>query len=64
MFIHNFKLNPCKCGCKNVPDLDSDDMHPSWAVQCYACGQMQHDTRWTLKGAVEEWNKANQLLPE
>lgn len=25
MFIHSEVLNPCKCGSRKKPDLDSDD---------------------------------------
>jgi len=63
-FIHSEKLNPCKCGCRVPPDLDSDDMFPSWAVQCYSCKQIQHDKDWTLSGAVREWNRVNPIKNE
>ncbi len=60
--IHSEILNPCKCGSKKKPDLDSDDMCPSWAVQCYDCKQFQHGKNWTMKGAVDEWNKNNPII--
>jgi hypothetical protein len=59
MLHHSEKLNPCKCGSKITPDLDSDDMVPCWAVNCYSCGQMQHGENWTMKGAVKKWNEEN-----
>lgn len=59
MLIHSEKLNPCKCGSKKTPDLDSDDMVPCWAVQCYDCGQSQHGSNWTMHEAVDKWNKEN-----
>jgi hypothetical protein len=59
MLIHSQKLNPCKCGSKKQPDLDSDDMIPCWGVRCYDCGQFQHDYDWTMVGAVNTWNKQN-----
>jgi hypothetical protein len=61
MLIHSEKLNPCKCGSNKIPDLDSDDMVPCWAVQCYDCGQFQHGDNWTMNGAVKKWNKENPL---
>jgi hypothetical protein len=59
MFIHSQKLNPCKCGSKKTPDLDSDDMVPCWAVQCYDCKQFVHSGDWSLGGAVRKWNQEN-----
>lgn len=59
MLIHSEKLNPCKCGSKKAPDLDSDDMFPSWAVQCYDCKKFVHDDNWTMAGAVKKWNLLN-----
>ncbi len=64
MLIHSEILNPCKCGSKTKPDLDSDDMIPSWAVQCYDCGQYQSHPNNTMRGAVIVWNKENQLVTE
>lgn len=64
MMIHSEKLNPCKCGSKKTPDLDSDDMVPCWGVRCYDCGQFQHDKNWTMTGAVKTWNKENPIKTE
>lgn len=64
MLIHSEKLNPCKCGSKKQPDLDSDDMIPCWIVQCYSCGQKQHDKNFTYGGAVNKWNKENPTQEE
>jgi len=68
MFIHSEKLNPCKCGSKNTPVLDSDDtvldnddMASCWMVECYECGQIQYSDHWTLEGAVNKWNKENPI---
>lgn len=61
MLVHSEKLNPCKCGSKKTPDLDSDDMVPSWAVTCYDCGQSQHGNNWTMRGAINKWNNENPL---
>lgn len=36
-------INPCKCGSKYTPTLNSDDMIPSWFVKCYDCQQFQYD---------------------
>lgn len=44
--------------------MDSDDMVPCWAVQCYDCGQFQHDNNWTFSGAVKKWNNENPLKTE
>ncbi len=60
--IHSHQLNPCKCGSKRTPDLDSDDMMPSWAVQCHDCNQFQHGPNWSCSGAVKAWNDANPVL--
>jgi len=62
MFHHMEKLNPCKCGSKKNPDLDSDDMTPCWAVQCFDCKQFVHDSEWTCSGAVRKWNELNPEL--
>ncbi len=59
MFIHNQKLNPCKCGSKKQPLLDSDDFTPCWLVRCRDCGQVQNGIKWTLEGAVKKWNEEN-----
>lgn len=59
MLIHSETLNPCKCGSKKKPDLDSDDMVPCWAVQCLDCGQLRHDKNWSMHGAVKIWNENN-----
>lgn len=48
MFHHSENLNPCKCGSTKTPTLDSDDMFPCWAVDCYDCGQSQHGKNWDL----------------
>ena len=61
MFIHSEKLNPCKCGSKKTPDLDSDDMLPCWSVFCCDCKQNQHDSNWTMEGAVKIWNANNPI---
>lgn len=61
MLHHSEKFNPCKCGSKETPNLDSDDMVPCWAVNCYHCGQFQNDKNWTFSGAVQTWNKENPL---
>ena len=59
--VHSEKINPCSCGSTNKPDLDSDDMIPCWAVQCYDCGQFQSSPNWSLQGAVEKWNSVNPI---
>jgi len=59
MLVHSEKLNPCKCGSKNTPDLDSDDMVASWGVKCYDCGQFQSAYDWSMQGAVNTWNREN-----
>ena len=66
MLVHSekIKINPCKCGSKKKPDIDSDDMVPCWAVQCYDCRQFVHDSNWTMSGAIREWNKANPIKSE
>jgi hypothetical protein len=61
MLIHNETLNPCKCGSKKKPDLDSDDMVPCWAVQCYDCKQFVHSQDWSMRGAVRKWNEENPI---
>ncbi len=61
MLVHSEKLNPCKCGSSKQPDLDSDDMIPCWAVNCYDCGQMQHGKNWAMQEAIDKWNKENPL---
>ena len=62
MFIHSEKLNPCKCGSNRAPNLDSDDMIPIWAVNCYDCKQMQRDDNWSYNGAVNIWNRENPII--
>lgn len=62
--MSDYELNPCKCGSKKNPHLDSDDMVPTWAVTCYDCGQYQHGENWTLRGAITTWNKENIPLAE
>jgi hypothetical protein len=54
-------LNPCKCGSKNQPDTDSDDMVPCWMAYCTDCKQRQHSetSEWSYWGAVNKWNKEN-----
>lgn len=64
MLIHSEKLNPCKCGSKKKPDLDSDDMVPSWIAQCYDCGQKQYGKNWTFGEAVYKWNKENPVTDQ
>ena len=64
MLIHSETLNPCSCGSKKTPDLDSDDMVPSWAVQCLDCGKFVHDEKWTMQGAVRKWNEENPVTKE
>lgn len=64
MLHHSEKLNPCKCGSKTTPDLDSDDMVPCWAVTCYTCGQSQHGPNWRMGEAVVKWNKENPVKDE
>lgn len=61
MLHHSEKLNPCRCGSHKTPDLDSDDMFPCLAINCYDCGQSQHGINWSMKGAVEKWNEENPL---
>ena len=58
-----YKLNPCKCGSKKEPDLDSDDMIPCWMARCFDCNQAHHNegSNWTMIGAVKKWNKENTL---
>jgi len=58
---YELKMNPCKCGSKKEPNLDSDDMVPCWMVTCLDCGKSHHATygKWTAIKAVEEWNKNN-----
>lgn len=62
--IHSQQLNPCTCGSKELPVLDSDDMVPSWNVACHDCGKYHHDEKWTFVGAVREWNKNNPITPK
>lgn len=64
MFVHSEKLNPCKCGSKKTPDLDSDDVVPCWGVKCYDCGQFQNSSNWSMAGAVKVWNLENPVKPE
>lgn len=64
MLVHSRVLNPCKCGSKKKPNLDSDDMIPCWAVECFDCGQFQHATNWDIDGAVLVWNEKNPITPE
>ena len=59
MYQHSQKINSCKCGSKVTPKLDSDDMVPCWTIKCADCKQMQHDSNWTLAGAVNKWNEHN-----
>lgn len=59
MLIHGYKLNPCKCGSDKNPDLDSDDMHPSWAVKCFDCQQIQYNDWSSAESAVKKWNEEN-----
>ncbi len=59
MLIHSYKLNPYKCGSDKIPDLDSDDMWPSWGVRCHECQQFQHDDWNSASSAVNKWNKEN-----
>ena len=56
-------LNPCKCGSKNHPDTDSDDMVPCWMAYCSDCKQKQHseDSNWSYWAAVNKWNKENPI---
>jgi len=61
MLIHSENLNPCKCGSKKTPDLDSDDFIPCWGVRCFDCGQFCHGDDWSMKKAVSVWNKENAL---
>jgi hypothetical protein len=61
MLVHSETLNPCKCGSKKKPDLDSDDMVPCWAVHCHDCHQMQYGQDWTFNGAVKKWNAENPI---
>lgn len=64
MFIHSEKLNPCKCGSENKPDLDSDDFVPCWGVRCHDCKQFQHSSDWSKTGAVNTWNKENPITKD
>ncbi len=59
MLIHNYKLNPCKCGSTTMPNLDSDDMIPSWGVRCNDCNQFQHGDWSSAGSAVGVWNREN-----
>ena len=52
-------INPCSCGSKKKPDFDSDDMIPSWAIQCFDCKQFIHNSNWSSYGLIEKWNKLN-----
>ena len=61
MFVHNEVINPCVCGSSKTPDLDSDDMVPTWGVKCHECKQFHHDRDWSYDGAILEWNKHNQI---
>jgi hypothetical protein len=61
MLIHNQTINPCKCGSKDIPVLDSDDMIPSWGVKCYDCQQFQYNDWNSAESAVGKWNKENPL---
>jgi hypothetical protein len=61
MLIHNYTINPCKCGSKKIPVLDSDDMIPTWAVKCYECQQLQYNDWNSAASAVNKWNKENPL---
>ena len=62
--MYSYKLNPCGCGSTQTPDLDSDDMVPSWGVRCPDCSQFQHGRDWGIEQAVEKWNQENPLLSE
>ncbi len=64
MLIHSEKLNPCKCGSKKVPILDSDDFVPCWDVSCQDCGQRQWRDDWSMVGAVRVWNEVNKIDEE
>jgi hypothetical protein len=57
-------VNPCKCGSKRKPHLDSDDMIPCWAVECFDCKQFQHAESWSMNGAIYVWNENNPKTPE
>jgi len=61
MFHHSEKLNPCKCGSKKRPDLDSDDLVPCWSVFCHDCKKNIHDQNYTMGGAIKKWNEENPL---
>jgi hypothetical protein len=61
MFVHTLKINPCKCGSKKTPDLDSADMVPCWGINCYDCGQFQHGPNWKMNEAVNKWNEENPI---
>ena len=61
MFIHSEQLNPCKCGSKKQPDLDSDDMVPCWSVRCHDCGKNLSHHNWSMSGAVKVWNEQNPI---
>jgi hypothetical protein len=62
-FNKKSEINPCKCGSKNTPDLNSDDMIPCWMVKCLECKQSHHSesSKWTRTGAIVKWNKENPL---
>jgi hypothetical protein len=49
------QINPCKCGSKKKPDLYC------WTVQCYDCKQFVFDSKWTMEGALREWNNLNPI---
>tara|TARA_R110000796_G_scaffold146955_1_gene263681 strand:- start:1594 stop:1773 length:180 start_codon:yes stop_codon:yes gene_type:complete len=57
------EINPCKCGSKDAPEIDSDDMIPCWMVICLDCNQSQHSeaTNWSYNGAINKWNKENPI---
>ena len=52
-------INPCKCGSKNKPILDSDDFVPCWSIYCRDCKQDLHSENYSHDGAIIVWNKEN-----
>lgn len=56
-------INPCKCGSKDKPVADSDDMIPCWIITCRSCKQQQHseNSNWSLTNAILKWNKENPI---
>lgn len=58
------EINKCKCGSEKEPRADSDDMVPSWIIDCRDCGQEQWGSDWSYSAAVNKWNHENPLKDE